>query len=277
LTNLTLSDGSGTETLTRDLALALRRRGHSVVCFAPSIGRIAAEIRATGTAVVRSLLDVSESPDIIHGHHSGPTMMAIARFPNAQALFVCHDWSSVYDDPPRHPRLRRYLYVRHVLRDRLVSERGIAPHLVAFWGNTVDLARAAEPRPAPQRLMTAGAYCHPGSISFLSEIARHCAALGILFLGELIDSPALMTAPENALANCDLVFASGRMAIEAIMAGSGLRSDHRRIDLALVAPHHRYLPGRLCVVVAAALSQGRHRGRRARRRGSAMPTRCMRR
>ena len=52
LTNLVLSDGSGTETLIRDLSLALRRRRHAVICFAPALGRVAAQIRATGTPVV---------------------------------------------------------------------------------------------------------------------------------------------------------------------------------------------------------------------------------
>jgi hypothetical protein len=60
LTNIKLCDGSGTETLIRDLSLALRRRGHVVICFAPTLGRMEAEIRATGTPVgVRRKCDVA--------------------------------------------------------------------------------------------------------------------------------------------------------------------------------------------------------------------------
>src|SRR3569623_1926149 len=146
LTNGLLARGTGTETLVRDLAPALRRRGHEVVCYAPELGWMAGRVRATGTPVVDSVAALQEKPDVIHGHHSGPTMIALARFPDVPAVFVCHDWSALHDEPPLHPRIRRYLYVRHVLRERLVSEAGVAPDLVRFWGNCVDLHRLGSPR-----------------------------------------------------------------------------------------------------------------------------------
>jgi hypothetical protein len=227
LTNIKLCDGSGTETLIRDLSLALRHRGHVVICFAPTIGRLAAEIRATGTPVVQSLETLAEAPDIIHGHHGGPTMMALARFRDARAVFVCHDWGSVYDDPPRHPRIGRYLYVRHVLRERLVSENALAREQVTFWGNTIDLDRVGGAKALPPRPRTAGVYCHAGRIPFLPLLAAVCAAHGIEFLGEILRPQGDHSHPEAALAGCDLVLASGRMAIEAVAAGCAvINADH---------------------------------------------------
>ena len=227
LTNIFLCDGSGTETLIRDLSLALRRRGHAVICYAPTIGRIGAEIRASGTPVVQSLISVAEAPDIIHGHHSGPTMTALARFRDAPAVFVCHDWSSVYDDPPLHPRIGRYLYVRHVLRERLVSEKNIPPERVQFWGNTVDFTRVDQPKVLPSRPRTAGAYCHVGMIPYLSALADACAERDITFLGELLSEHGYRSHAERVLSRCDLVFASGRMAIEAIGAGCAVINADR--------------------------------------------------
>jgi hypothetical protein len=93
LTNIKLCDGSGTETLIRDLSLALRHRGHVVICFAPTIGRMAADDWSRSMTIRRGIPD------------------------------------------------RRYLHVRHVLRERLVSENAIAPERVIFWGNTIDLKR----------------------------------------------------------------------------------------------------------------------------------------
>ena len=226
LTNMVLGQGSGTETLIRDLSLELRRRGHAVICFAPLIGSLAVEIRATGTPVVRSLAAVAEPPDIIHGHHGGPTMMALARFPQAQAVFVCHDWSSVYDDPPVHPRIGRYLYVRHVLRERLVSEKSIPPDQVEFWGNTIDVARVGQPKVLPSRPRNAGVYGHLGGIPFLDALDEACAARGIGFLGELT-ATADRHNVEQVLPRCDLVFASGRMALEAIAAGCAVINADR--------------------------------------------------
>jgi hypothetical protein len=227
LTNIKLCEGSGTETLIRDLSLALRRRGHVVICFAPTLGRMAAEIRATGTPVVQSLESVAQSPDIIHGHHGGPTMMALARFRDARAVFVCHDWGSVYDDPPRHPRIGRYLHVRHVLRERLVSENAIPPERVTFWGNTIDLNRLRGSKALPPRPRTAGVYCHAGRIPFLPLLAAACTAHGIEFRGEILAQHGDRSHPEAALSGCDLVFASGRMAIEAAAAGCAvINADH---------------------------------------------------
>ncbi|MBA8906452.1 hypothetical protein HNQ95_002226, partial [Aminobacter ciceronei] len=76
MTNAVLTGRSGTETLVRDTVLALRRRGHSVTAFAPITGPAVAEIRATGSPVATSLAAL-EAPDIIHGHHTGPTIAAL--------------------------------------------------------------------------------------------------------------------------------------------------------------------------------------------------------
>jgi hypothetical protein len=219
VTNFSLTEGTGTETAVLDLALALRRRGHTVICYAPHLGRSAARVRATGTPVVDTIDAIGEAPDIIHGHHSGPTMVALARFPGVPAIFVCHDWSSVHDDPPLHPRIRRYFYVRHVLRERLVAERGISPRQVGFLPNVVDLARLPPPRTPPRRLRTAGVYSHAGAIPYLDTLAKACEACGIGFLGELVVDNAARARPEQTLPGCDLVFASGRMAIEALVVG----------------------------------------------------------
>jgi hypothetical protein len=219
LTNIAIADGTGTETAILDLAIALRRRGHTVICYAPTLGRMAERVRSTGTPVIDAIEQIGEAPDIIHGHHGGPTMIAMARFQDVPAIFVCHDWSSVHDDPPIHPRIRRYAYVRHVLRERLISERGISPNRVIFLNNAVDLDRLGPPRPPPERLLTAGLYAHAGTIPFLDALADGCKAQGIDFMGDLLADPANRDRPEKTLTRCDIVFASGRMAIEALVAG----------------------------------------------------------
>lgn len=216
MTNAALTGRSGTETLVRDMVLALRRRGHSVATFAPVVGPAAAEIRATGSPVLTSLASL-EQPDIIHGHHTGPTIAALARFPGTPAVFACHDFTSELDAPPLHPRIRRYLYVRQGLRGRLVDEGGVAPGSVAFWSNTIDLQRVGPVVLAPQRLATAAVFAHPGTIPFTDMIADACRRHDIQFRGELVGKVA-----ENVvkrLGGVDLAFASGRMALEALARG----------------------------------------------------------
>lgn len=216
MTNAVLTGRSGTETLVRDTVLALRRRGHSVTAFAPITGPAVAEIRATGSPVATSLAAL-EAPDIIHGHHTGPTIAALTRFPGTPAIFVCHDFSSEIDAPPIHPRISRYLHVRAALRGRLVDECGIAASKVRFWPNTIDLQRVGPAAPAPARLATAAIFAHPGTIRFTGMIAEACQRHGIAFRGELIGKAADDVV--KRLGGTDLAFASGRMALEAMARG----------------------------------------------------------
>jgi len=224
-TNLVLRGRSGTETLTRDVVLALRRRGHSVAVFAPHIGRIAAEIRATGTPVVNSLADLPEIPDIIHGQHTGPTLAALLRFPGTPAVFVCHDFSSEHDDPPAHPRICKYLYVRDTLRGRVVDECGIPPSKTAFWPNTVDLVRIGEFVRPRKKVLKAAIFAYPDSIPFAPTLNHVCVARGIGFDSALLSS--LSDHPIRLLRGVDLVFASGRMALEALAAGCAVINADR--------------------------------------------------
>lgn len=217
MTNTVLTGRSGTETLVRDMVLALRRRGHSVATFAPVTGPVAAEIRATGSPVVTSLASLSEVPDIIHGQHTGPTIAALVRFPGTPAVFACHDFANDQDAPPVHPRIRRYLYVRSVLRGRLVDENGLPPSRVTFWPNTIDLNRVGPAAPAPAKLRTAAIFAHPGAIPFAGLIAQACERHGIDFRGELVAKAADDVV--GRLKGIDLVFASGRMALEALATG----------------------------------------------------------
>src|SRR3984957_2995080 len=153
-------------------------------------------------------------------------MVALARVPDVPAIFVCHDWSSVYADPPIHPRIRRYAYVRRVWRERLVSEKGIPPEQVLFLPNAVDLARVGPPCTPAERLRTAGVYAHARAIPFIDDLAEGCRACGITFLGRLLDGVD-RDQPEKTLSRCDVVFASGRMAIEALVAGCAVVNADR--------------------------------------------------
>jgi hypothetical protein len=225
LTNKQLVGGTGTETVVRDLVVGLRRSGHTVVTYAPQVGRAAAMIRATGSPVATSVLEIAEPPDIIHGHHTGPTMAALARFPNVPAVFVCHDFSTEYDDPPVHPRIRRYLYVRDSLRGRLCDERGIDPARTALWMNTIDLNRVGPPAPVPRVLRSAAIFAHPGAITQAEALAQICQRRGIAFKGAALSAPAIN--PLEAIRGIDLVFASGLMALEALAAGHAVVNADR--------------------------------------------------
>ena len=80
LTNLTLATRTGSEIVTRDLAVGLARHGSDVCVYSPLLGAIAGEIRDAGVPVVDRLENVPFRPDLIHGHHHVETTNALVHF-----------------------------------------------------------------------------------------------------------------------------------------------------------------------------------------------------
>ena len=99
-TNIQLDHRTGTEIVTRDLALGMQRRGHDVAVYTPHPGALAQELIADGLPVVNSIDHVAFAPDVIHGHHHSPAVEALTCFPGAPAIWVCHDRFGDHDIPP---------------------------------------------------------------------------------------------------------------------------------------------------------------------------------
>src|ERR1700674_5000585 len=139
ITNLELWPPSGTVTYVRDLALELRRQGHTPVLFTSTRGSVADGLRATGI-VVSDRLSGLEEPDIIHGHHPAPTLIAVKRWPAIPAIHVCPDHLSPLHRTPLHPRIRRHVGVSRLCLKRLLDE-GVSKERVALLPNFVDTER----------------------------------------------------------------------------------------------------------------------------------------
>src|SRR5260221_13798911 len=151
MTNLVLSGRTGTEVVIRDLARGLQRRGHKPIVYSSYLGEMAHELESYTIPVVDDLANVAVTPDVIHGHHTLETAAAVLHFPNTPAVYVCHDWASWHDRPPRLPRVRRYVAVDYTCRDRLVCRHGIAEAAVNVIQNAVDLERFSPRAPLPSR------------------------------------------------------------------------------------------------------------------------------
>jgi hypothetical protein len=219
ITNIILSGRSGTEVVVEQLADGLRRRGHRPVIFAPQLGPLAEEMRARGHIVIDKPAALPFRPDIIHAHHTGPAMAAIAAHPGVPALFVCHDASSAFDAVPLHPRLRLIFAVDERCRARLVAE-GTDAAAVQLLPNAVDLRRIPARASLPARPMRAVVFTKQSA--HLPALRAACATNGIELqefgygVGNVIDQP------EVVFAESDLVFATARTALEASAAGAGV-------------------------------------------------------
>lgn len=218
-----LDGRGGTELYVRDVALSLLRMGHRPFIYASRLGQVATEIRDMTIPVVDRLDALAITPDIIYGQHHLPTMMALLRFADVPAVYVCHDWYGQNAFAPRFPRIRRFVAVDVTCRDRLVCEDGIDESRVVLLPNSVDLDRF-ERRPAlpiePRRALVFSNYTQENP--HLRALRTACENRGIELdvIGELMNNA--VARPEEVLKNYDIVFAKGRAALEALAVGSAV-------------------------------------------------------
>lgn len=228
ITNTTLATRTGTELYVRDLARALTACGHLPIIYSTDLGPIAEELRAATIPVVDDLNAVAEPPDVIHGHHHPETMTALMHFPTVPGIFFCHDWVAWHDEAPHFPRLLRYAAVSHALRDRLVMQHGVPPERVRVMLNFVDLAAFKPRSPLPPRPARALFFSHSAQGEVVAHVGAACARAGIALdvvgagVGKVVIDPAAL------LAGYDLVFASGRSALEALAVGAAVVVCDRR-------------------------------------------------
>lgn len=217
ITNLQLSGRNGTEIVTRNLALGLRRRGHQPVILTQSDGPIAAELRAASIPVATDIAQIGGPVDVIHAHHVHMAAIAIARFPNAPCVFLAHDFVSWSDAAPMFPSVRRYLSVDETVADRLIFEHGLSAKAVSVHLNAADLDRFHLGPPLPGAPKRALAFAK--NDQHLPVIREACAARGIALdvVGQAVGR--LIAEPEIWLPRYDVVFASALSALEAMACG----------------------------------------------------------
>jgi hypothetical protein len=216
VTNLFVARGTGSEAVVELLADALKRAGHQPFLFAPQLGPQADRMRHRGHRVTNRLAEVGTPPDVIHAQHVTPALMAMAAFPGVPVVYACH--SSIYEvETPRpHPQIRRVTALGERGRDRCLG-RGFTADQIAIVPNAVDLARFQQRSPLPSKpqraLMIAKTEGHADAVR--EACARRGLALDEVGLAVGRFSDRL----EEELPAYDIVFASGRSALEAAAVG----------------------------------------------------------
>ena len=220
-TNSTLAERAGSELYVRDLAIALRGRGHDPIAYSPLLGEVADDLRAATIPVTNDLSSIRLAPDVIHGQHHLEMMTALTHFPGVPAIYVCHGWLPWQEAPPAHPRIRTYVAVDDTVYDRLVVESGIDPACVRRIYNFVDTKRFASrgaPPPKPRDALIFNS--RATEANFGAMVREACWRHGIEevdLVGYGNDRP--VTRPETLLGQYDLVFARARTALEAMVMG----------------------------------------------------------
>ena len=218
ITNCWLQTPAGTEQYVRDLSAALLRRGHEPVVFSPLLGQMAEQIQSLGVAVADDLSSIAE-PDILHCHNHHETIAALTRFPDRPELFVQHGATAWQDKTPLHPRLRRYVVVDELCRQRTLAA-GVPAESISLIANGVDLDRfqPRDPLPAsPRRAVVLSNYASDSN--YVPTVQAACERMGIEL--DVVGAAAgtSITNPETVLSTYDLVFAKARAAAEGIAVG----------------------------------------------------------
>jgi hypothetical protein len=221
ITNVELWPPSGTVTYVRDVALELQRQGHRPMVFSSTAGEVAEELRAAGIPVA-DRLDALARPDIIHGHHGAPTLIAVRRWPDVPAIFVSHSHTGAIDRTPHAPQIKRYFGVSRVCVTRLVEE-GVPRERIALLPNFVDTARFRI-RPAlpdrPRRALVFSNYANARThVPAVAEACRR-AKIELDVIGAGVGRTT--STPEGVLPVYDIVFAKAKAAMEAMAVGNAV-------------------------------------------------------
>ena len=220
LTNNTLAHRGGTELYVRDVAIGLLSRGHLPVTYSTHLGAVAEELRRASVPVVDDLSRVGETPDLIHGHHHLDTMTALLHFESVPAVYFCHGFLPWQEEPLHHPRILRYIAVDETCLDRLVVEHGIERDRVHLILNFVNLRRFRPRGPLPSRPRRALVFDNQAAEdTYVDPVREACARQGIELDVIGARSGNVSSNPESLLPAYDLVFATGRAALEAMVAG----------------------------------------------------------
>lgn len=225
LTNIVMSSRSGTEIVTAELADELRIRGHEIVIYSLSCGKLAENIRFRGIVVVDKIHEVPFMPDIIHGHHNVTLAIALTHFPNTPSIFVCHDFDVWHDKAFVHPMIKKYVAVDKLCLTRLIIDN-IPNDQCCIINNAVNTNKFIQkeqisPIPKKALLLSKNSIQH-NIISKVCQIYRlELDTIGSGF-GKEIDNL------HEVLKDYDIVFATARMAIEAAACGCCvIVCDHR--------------------------------------------------
>ena len=228
VTNFRLAERTGSEMVVLELACGLKARGHEVAVYTPEIGRVGEILqRVGGIPVVTRLEEVPFVPEVIHGQHLVPATLAILAFPTVPALYYCHGYGPLEERPPVHPRVRRWLAPSVRFRSWFAEEFGIPEERFGLVPNFVDTMKfhprlPAEGEPGVDRPPGQRALLYHTNLRRGQEVAtleKACAEAGWTF--EAVGSAfgGGTDKPEALLPGYDLVFTSGRSALEALACG----------------------------------------------------------
>jgi len=237
LGNNTLSFLGGSETWTLTLAIELKKMGHDVTCFSPSLGVISEKLIKEGIPCYSDLSNledinnfsivleekVEHKYDVIIANHNHIVKYLRDQFPKTPIISTIH--GIIHKDAdgnmaPEHPALdsgvNQFVAVSEEVRDLLKKEYNIEAIIVR---NFFDLSkfnfRKANDTPKQFLINTNYMDKEDPAIQTIKEVAKYYGAK-VTAIGQEF-SPTLDIS--RALEDSDIVFGMGRSVLEGVAAG----------------------------------------------------------
>jgi len=224
ITNLILTGNTGTEMYVIELAVELKKRGHSVEVFTLNIGKSADLLRSHDINIVNRLKSLKKKPDIIHAHHNIVTALAASYFRNTPIVFFVHDRTACHDYPFTHRNIIKYLAVDYNCRERYFLETNFSDQndvqVIFNWYNSERFKLKEIINDVPQKALIFSNYMRKDRV--FDSINSACFQLNIKLDIVGANSGKSIMNPENILADYDIVFAKAKAGIEALSTGASL-------------------------------------------------------
>lgn len=223
VTNIAVSQYTGTETYIRELVIELKKREHQVEIYTLIKGELAKELMGLGINVTTNLRNLRYKPDVIHAHHNIITLRALSKFRNVPAIYFIHDRVSEFDFPLRHQNIIQYAAVDYNCKERYCDENNFEDEDVTIiynWVNTSRFKRKETIALKPKKALVFSNYLSEKSI--YPEIQEACKALGIELSIVGYSSGNFCLEPEKIIGQYDLVFAKAKAAIEAMATAAAV-------------------------------------------------------
>lgn len=237
LGNNTLSLLAGSETWTYTLALQLKKMGHQVSCFSPSLGIIAEKLYQSGIQSFSDLAPqgivpfsillnekVDHNYDVIIANHYHIVQTLREKFPRTPIISTIH--GIIHEDDkgnwqPEHPAIdagvNQFVAVSEEVKDLLKQVYSIDSVIVRNFFDISRFGNITPPSPTPKKFLVNTNYSDRNDlvVQVVRDAARQIGAQ-VIAIGENFTPSVDVT---WAIKDADVVFGMGRSVLEGVAAG----------------------------------------------------------
>ena len=240
LANITLSLLAGSETFIYTLAIQLKKLGHKVQCFSPSLGIISDELDKEGISSFNQISTSGVKPfsfvfkeepyhnyDVIIANHNHIVRILREQFPKTPIISTIHgiihfqqeDGKEVW--APEHPELEsgvnQFISVSEEIKEKLQKDYNIDSIIIRNFIDTKRFYPKKKISKKPKQFLFNSNYhgAHDPEVEIIREVVKHYGAK-LTAIGQNFTQTFDII---KAVQDSDIVIGMGRSVLEGVAAG----------------------------------------------------------